>query len=175
MSKEIWKDIQGYEGLYQISNLGRIYSFYYKKIISCSISRGYIRVCLYSNGAKNRFLVHRIVALHFIYNHEKKPFINHINGIKTDNNFTNLEWVTTKENNLHAFKNKLNVIPKGKNNHMFGKTGNLCHSSKVILDTETGVYYNSAKEAANIFGMKYKSFIYHVLYSKKLCKKFIYV
>jgi len=105
MQEEIWKDIQGYEGLYQISNLGRVKSFSWgiEKIKNLSISNGYYRIMLFNKQGYKSFYVHRLIGIAFIDNKNNKPCINHINGIKTDNSIINLEWVTHKENNQHKF------------------------------------------------------------------------
>jgi len=103
---EIWKDVIGYEGLYQVSNLGRIKSLKFNKIKYLSIKRtnkiGYINVVLFNNLSKKSFYIHRLIAISFIPNALNKPDVNHINGIKTDNRLCNLEWTTTKENVNHA-------------------------------------------------------------------------
>jgi len=109
--REIWKDIPGYEGLYQVSPLGRIRSldrwvdngfrkmFLKGKILDpCKNSRGYLRVFMYKNGVKDCQFIHRIVAGAFIPNPHGNPQVNHINEIKTDNRVTNLDWVTPAEN-----------------------------------------------------------------------------
>lgn len=113
MSQEIWKDIQGYEGLYMVSNLGNIKSLARKgmlkeKIIKGSFdTRGYPHIQLWKNGKLICFKKHRLVASAFVENIEGKPTINHKNGIKTDNRAENLEWSTHKENINHAIDNGL--------------------------------------------------------------------
>ena len=105
MITEIWLDIQGYEGLYQVSNLGKVRNKK-GKVLKPYSTKGYQRVSLYNKG-RRCFLVHRLVALVFIPNPNNKPDVNHINGCKTDNNVSNLEWVTQSENMSHAHQNNL--------------------------------------------------------------------
>jgi hypothetical protein len=117
--EEIWKDIEGYEGLYQVSNLGRIKSL--PKMVSGNHYRGeriigsssgfYNRVCLYKNNKAKSIRIHRLVAKAFIPNLENKPEINHVNGNRLDNRVENLEWATPKENMRHAFDTGLNKGP----------------------------------------------------------------
>lgn len=76
---------------------------------------GYAKVCLTINGKQKTERVHRVVAICYIENSEGKPFINHINGIKTDNDVSNLEWCTSSENMIHADKNGLRNINGEKN------------------------------------------------------------
>jgi len=125
--KELWKDIVGYEGLYQVSNLGRVKrllgerknlltggSSIYKEheIKRNKIGNQYEYVILSKNKKTRKKYVHQLVAEAFIPNPENKPQINHINGIKTDNRLENLEWVTRSENMQHAYRN--NLIKKHK-------------------------------------------------------------
>ncbi len=123
--KEIWKDIAGYEGYYQASNLGHIRSlsrsFNYNRttcgttpqtifnnrrgaIIKQSYNhKGYLGFDLNKGGNRWHVISHRIIARTFIPNPENKPEVNHKNGIKDDNRVINLEWVTTSENARHSF------------------------------------------------------------------------
>ena len=101
---EIWKPIVGYEGLYEVSNLGNVRSLNYNgtgeiKIMKPGISKnGYLQVLLYINGKRKMYKVHRLVAQAFIPNPDNKPQINHKSEDKTLNTVDNLEWTTAKEN-----------------------------------------------------------------------------
>lgn len=109
---EIWKNIEGYEGKYQVSNLGNVKSLetwtgdrYIKreKILKNNLyGNGYYYVGLSKNGKVKRYKVSRLVAQEFIPNPENKPFINHIDGDKLNNHIDNLEWCTQSENMKHA-------------------------------------------------------------------------
>lgn len=107
---EIWKDVIGYEGFYQVSNLGRVRSldryvlnkFVKGKILTPKTDKdGYLQICLYNNGRKY-YRIHRLVAQTFIPNHSNFPEINHKNEIKTDNRVENLEWCTTQYNSSYG-------------------------------------------------------------------------
>ena len=123
LENEIFKDISGYEGLYIVSNLGRVVSLeknnaYKEYLKSFELSKGYPRLTLNKNGKGKHFFIHRLVAKAFIPNPENKPQINHINGIKTDYSIDNLEWCTPKENIEHSIRTGL----AGTNSHRKHKT-----------------------------------------------------
>ena len=122
---EIWKDIPGYEGLYQVSNLGRVKSLLYatrcsqvqrEKILKVSEHNGYLYVTLHKSKKQKTLRVHRLVASAFITNNTGKPCVNHINGNKKDNRLENLEWCTHKENSIHAWETGLQNRVHKKNN-----------------------------------------------------------
>lgn len=101
---EIWKDIQGYEGLYQVSNLGNVKSLnwgnkgYARNLYLKKHNKGYLQVELAKDGIKKMFTVHRLVALHFVDGYANGLVVNHRNENKRDNRAENLEWCTHSEN-----------------------------------------------------------------------------
>lgn len=105
MKKEVWKPVVGYEGLYEVSDQGRVRSLNYRRtgkvqILKPGFTRRYLLVSLLKDGEKKHFLVHRLVALAFIPNDdpEHKTQCNHINEDRLDNRACNLNWMTPKEN-----------------------------------------------------------------------------
>ena len=123
MEEEIWKDITDYEGLYQISSLGRVkslervttkgngFDYNVKEIIMVTSKRnGYLNIKLCKNSVYKRFDIHRLVALHFIKNDKDiktHNYVNHKKAGNTENNiYTNLEWTNNRENTSHGFLNK---------------------------------------------------------------------
>lgn len=113
---EIWKEVKGIENRLIVSNYGNIvfYSIKGRKRTIGFLSNGYFKVCVKINGIYKQKFIHRFIAELFIPNPENKPQVNHKNGIKTDNRVQNLEWATALENNIHAYKTGLKVLPKGK-------------------------------------------------------------
>lgn len=113
MQNEQWKDIEGYEGFYQISNFGRVRRladvFPYKQHFLKAIPNrdGYLYVCLSIKSKHKVKTIHRLVAQSFIPNSDNKPCVNHIDGNKTNNIAENLEWCTYSENTTHAYKTRL--------------------------------------------------------------------
>lgn len=147
---ELWREINGYNGLYLVSDLGRVKSASKKwrsgngkidtkpeTILKQSVVGGYLQVTLSLNGKSSMFKVHRLVAIAFIDNPENKPEVNHIFGNKLDNRSIVLEWVTSTENKLHAYRSRLRVSPVGQSHH----------KSKLVLNIDNGVYYECLREA----------------------------
>lgn len=156
---EIWKDVPEYEGLYAVSNFGRVKAYakiYYcgnypvkrtkpEHIIREATTRdGYKRCPVTKNGKKSGFNTHRLVAHFFVHNSENKPEVNHIDGNKSNNHYSNLEWSTRSENMKHAHDTGLLKPAKGAASGM----------SKMVLDTQTGIFYDCIREAAEAKGYK---------------------
>jgi hypothetical protein len=109
---KMWKDIPGYEGIYQASTLGEISTHSYGKTrlrILSADKRGYFHLALSKNGKMKNYFVHRIVALTFLPNDDplNKTQVNHIDGNKSNNSTSNLEWCSRTENKEHAVRNGL--------------------------------------------------------------------
>lgn len=131
---EIWKDVVGYEGLYQVSNLGRVRSLpkmvgfrsQPEKLIAIFADKhGYHKTNLYKHNTHKQVYVHMLVAQAFIPNDENKPQVNHKDGDKSHNFDYNLEWCTAKENIIHAYSNGLKHDKKGVDHPMYGKKHSL--------------------------------------------------
>lgn len=117
-------DIKNYEGLYQITDDGRVWSIKWKRYLRPSTATGYSRVTLCKNGNHDTVSIHQLVAEAFIPNPENKPVVDHINTIKTDNRVVNLRWSTPPENmNNPLTKEKLSETHLGEKNPMYGKRG----------------------------------------------------
>lgn len=135
-----WRSPPSNYGKYIISKEGFIISFNkrnpFKLIKSRTDRAGYKSVRLCNNGKTKTYFIHRLIAETFLDNPQGKPFINHINGIKTDNTIENLEWVSHAENVQHAYD------------------AGLINKSKSVIDNSTGRIFKSSKEASLYLGIK---------------------
>ena len=130
---ETWKAIDCYEGLYEVSDLGRIKSLKYgkEKILKLRNNNGYLMVCLYKDGNAKQLYVHRIVAEAFIPNPQGLETVNHKDEDKTNNVASNLEWMSIRDNLNYGTHNKrmtetqINDKNKSKAVQMFDRQGNL--------------------------------------------------
>lgn len=129
MEKEIFKDIPGFEGLYQVSNYGRVLALDYNKwkndidtvnegiikILKLHINKnGYVTVRLSKNRKSKQYSVHRLVALTFLENKNNLPEVNHKDRNKENNYVGNLEWINHKNNSRHAMKKRIGCYKDGK-------------------------------------------------------------
>lgn len=105
MTQEIWKDVPWYENLYKINKKWEVKNIKFNRLLKPQKDRyWYIFVSISKNGITKNRLLHRLLAITFIENPELKIMVNHKNWIKTDNRIENLEWSTSAENNLHAYR-----------------------------------------------------------------------
>lgn len=168
--QEIWKSINGYEGKYEISNLGRVRSNSKHKKINedkclspAPNKRGYLTVSLFKNGKHLTKKIHRLVAQAFLPNPENKPQVNHIDGDKTNNCVDNLEWATQEENIQHSYKLGLHKRFFGKDNHL----------SKTVIQYDLKM--NEIERFGSLYEIKRKkgffpSIISKCCNNKKYCK-----
>lgn len=160
--EEEWRDIAGYEGLYQISNLGRVKSlnrmingsYGSKKVIKCRMlrpvdnSKGYKCVLLCKDGKKCRTYIHHIVAQAFVANPDKCSEVNHKDEDKSNNRADNLEWCTRRYNvNYGTARERIT-------NNMTGP-----YKSKQVICVETGIVYASSMEAERKTGASHSNII----------------
>ena len=150
ISDEIWRPISGYDEFYQVSNYGRIKSFYAKKprILKPQLNMdGYLFVGLSMDGKLKYFSVHVLVAKAFIPNPDNKPEVNHRIGCKFNCHVSNLEWSTHAENIQHAYDNGLQVAKKGEE----------CYQAKLTNEQVLYIRNNpdglTTVELAAMFGM----------------------
>ncbi|MFY0760210.1 NUMOD4 motif-containing HNH endonuclease [Metabacillus dongyingensis] len=157
---EMWKDVVGYQGIYEVSNLGEVRTHedktsfskrhgvdrkWKQRVLKQKVSKDKnCRVSLWKDGKEQTWLVHRLVAYAFLPKPEGKEYINHIDGNRLNNHVDNLEWCDHKENNNHAFDNRLI------------KTG----QELVLLNRETKeMHYFRSQTKASAFLGKYHGFI----------------
>jgi hypothetical protein len=152
---EVWKDIKGFEGMYKISNFGNVKSTKRRGskggiVKPCIMTCGYLRLYLHKGNIRKHKLLHRLIADAFIPNPQNKPFVDHINTIRTDNRIENLRWSTCDENNNNplskikasahnakTLKGMLGVLhPKSKSVYQFDLNGNLIRKYGSGLEAE---------------------------------------
>lgn len=154
MNEEIWKDVQGYDGLYRVSNLGRVKSVsrtvksrgnsvtvLAERILKPGKRRdGYLYVILFRNSVAKYYLVHRLVAETFIPNNNLfTTTVNHKNEVKTDNRVENLEWLSNEDNIRYS------------------NAGSKNYKAKPVRCVETGQVFGSTTEASRWLGLSKKT------------------
>ena len=165
---EIWKDVQGYEGLYQVSNMGRVKSlgrfvdrlasghcWQKERILKLHKKHnGYLGVILLKDGKAKNFKVHRLVALAFIPNPENKTEVDHINAIKTDNSINNLRWASHKENmnNSLTIDFLFSIAKSGKNHPR----------ARAIRNIDTKEIFDTIEQASKRYSISHSAIIYAI-------------
>ena len=165
MTKEVWRDINGYEGRYQVSSMGRVKSL--ERIIIKKDGRkftvkervlkpgadggGYLRVGLCDGEKQKTLKVHRLVCEAFHENPDNKPQVNHINEIKTDNRASNLEWATARENSNFGTRNERLGKAQSKSIGQYTRYGELIKiwPSTNEVQRQTGFSQGNISLAAN--------------------------
>ncbi len=182
---ELWKDITGYEGLYQVSNLGRVKSLDRqvkskngsiaakkgKLLKQTKRTKGYLCVNLSSNGKSKCIEVQRLVALEFLPNYSGKPCVNHKDENKENNCYQNLEWVTYKENNEYGSRiekaSKARINGKlSKKVYQYTLDGTLINEYPSVAEVKRIHSYDSAKISLCCLGKRKTAYSYKWSYER---------
>ncbi|MBP2652625.1 MAG: EnPhEFRM31 [Firmicutes bacterium] len=145
---EIWKDVEDYEGIYQVSNLGNVRSLNYRrKGLISNVKQGidhygYPKIRLYKNGVRLEYKVHRLVAKAFLDNSMGLPEVNHKDYNRKNNNISNLEWVSKLDNIIHQSKRGL-----------FGRQATTRRIIAIPINGGETLLFNSVKEASQGIGV----------------------
>lgn len=177
---EIWKDVPGYEGHYQVSNMGRIKSlertfvrnngksdhavFRTKERIlkNQTQTQGYSQIVLSKDGIRKTFRINVLVAKLFVENPLKKSYVNHIDGNKKNNQASNLEWVTAKENIVHAYKHglldhyKRKVLQLDESNNVLNRFDSLKDAAEYVGGNKCGICEACRGRRKHSYGYKWK-------------------
>lgn len=158
---EVWEHIPGYEGLYYVSEFGRIKNshFIFNPVIN---KDGYYQCCLRNDGVKRNFVLHRLIALTFIPNPDNYPVVNHLDGNKLNCAKNNLEWATVKMNVNHAIETGI-YNPFGENNNNSSISNKMVYEIKRML-----LYGESSRKIASVLQVG-RSAVQHI--KKGRCRK----
>jgi hypothetical protein len=160
MENEIFEQIQGFEH-YTISNFGNVVNKKNNKVSGFIDKDGYLKVALFKNKKIRRnFFVHRLVAIHFVQNPEKKPEVNHKDGDKSNIFYRNLEWSTRSENQQHAYDTGLQKIQKGEERY----NSKLTNENILFIRKNKGVI--TQQKMGDMFGVN-RSLISNIINNKK--------
>lgn len=164
MVTEIWRDIDVCQWKYEVSSLGNIRHKKNKNNLSQNLVFWYVHQTLSNNWYPKRFRLHRLIAKVFIPNPENKPYVNHINGVKTDNRVENLEWCTASENNIHSI------------NELWNKTNNWQKKPIIQYDKEMNkiAEFDWVSIAWRILWISHQQISNNLKMKQKYCHGFIF-
>ena len=149
---EIWKDVPSWEGLYEVSNFGRCRSVRTGKIKPLDVNNyGYSRLQCYNGKRRQKLFVHRLVAQLFVAGYKDGLVVNHKDGDKSNNVFSNLEWVTRSENDKHAYRMNL---------HEGKKKDVPCYLE--IPETGQQIFFKTIMDASKSIGLSDKR-LHHLI------------
>ena len=176
---EVWKNIEGYEGLYQVSNMGRVKSMeririkkdgrkftVKERVLKPGVTKdGYLIVALHAGDKQKTLTVHRLVCQAFHKNPENKPCVNHIDENKTNNAASNLEWCTYEENNNHGKHNERMAKTRSKPVGQYTRAGELVKiwSSTIEAKRQAGFDCGHISRVANGERKTHKGFIWRYI------------
>lgn len=149
---EAWKDIEGYEGHYEVSTFGRVRNKRTGRVLKeGTYYNGYSKITLSKNSVTKTYLVHRLIAQAFIPNPENKPQVNHKDENKTNNHADNLEWMTAEENVNYGTRNDRVAKAKGKPVSQWTLDGKFvaCFPSAAYAEQYCGIGKNEVARVAN--------------------------
>lgn len=166
--EEIWKDIEGYEGLYQVSNMGRVRGLRRNIILKNRIARGYERVILSIGDKPKCFTVHRLVAMAFIPNPDNLPQVNHKDENKTNNYVDNLEWCTREYNLNYGTVIARRARSKSKKVLQFKPDGTFVKEWESIMDVQRNLGFCQSYISACCRGKHAYAYGYIWKYKKEI-------
>jgi hypothetical protein len=165
---EIFKNIDGYNGIYEISSNGEIISnnFGKRKVLKQSImTSGYKMIVLKKDGKQKSLSIHRLLSIHFLPNENNLPQVNHKDGDKLNNDLSNLEWCTRSQNMQHMYDTGLKTYKPMHNKGKFGKDHNRSKSVKCV---ESDVIYGSMSEAGRVLNINHSSVSWSIKHKKPI-------
>ena len=152
---EEWKNVIGYEGLYEVSNIGNVRNVKRNTLLRLSKNQGYIQVWLYKNGIRAGLKVHRLVAEAFLPNPDNLPQVNHKDEDKTNNRVENLEWCTAKYNTNYGHRTENAINTRVKNGYADPDFIGFGLNKKEYMKEYNRIYYERNREKSNECSKRY--------------------
>lgn len=166
--EEIWKDIKGFEGLYQVSNMGRVRSLRKNIILKSRIARGYEGVTLCANNIHKDYYIHRMVANAFIPNPNNYPIVNHKDENKTNNCVDNLEWCTQEYNVNYGTGIAKRARSRSKKVLQFNLDGTFIKEWKSTMDVQRNLGFAQSNIVKVCNGKRKSAYRYLWKYKKEI-------